>query len=64
MESKDLISEPAAEQTQVYSNPTPGEGVCGHPWRLLEAADMRSPAALPALLLLILHLTATASAAP
>ncbi|XP_074973017.1 alpha-2-macroglobulin-like protein 1 isoform X1 [Phalacrocorax aristotelis] len=64
MESKDLISEPAAEQTQVYSNPTPGEGGCGPPQHLLAAGDMRSPPALAVLLLLILHLTAGASAAP
>ncbi|XP_074748428.1 alpha-2-macroglobulin-like protein 1 [Strix uralensis] len=63
MESKDLISEPGAEQTQVYSNSTPGEGGCGCPQRLLAAGDMRSAAALPILLLLILHLAAGASAA-
>ncbi|XP_065712134.2 alpha-2-macroglobulin-like protein 1 [Patagioenas fasciata] len=63
-ESKDLIAEPAAERTRVFSNPAFGEGGCGCPQRPRAAGDMRSPSALPILLLLILHLTAGASAAP
>ncbi|XP_049657466.1 alpha-2-macroglobulin-like protein 1 [Accipiter gentilis] len=49
---------------QVYSNPTPGEGGCGRPRHPLAAGAMKSPAALPLLLLLIPYLTAGASAAP
>ncbi|XP_015506829.1 alpha-2-macroglobulin-like protein 1 [Parus major] len=62
MGHRDPISEPAADQTQIQSDPRPAGGGCGCSKHPHPAGDMMSPA-LP-ILFTILLLSAGASAAP